>query len=245
MTTSESVYDYGTPIAMTLTETNVGSKPIVVLTGPTAFEVTHDGAVIMATAVPADLAGSTSWQTLKPGQSYSQEFTWSGTDYYTITSPQATGTNTVSNVLDPNGSTATFEIVPTISVPPFMPAPPPPSPGPVTATLVTNRPAYKPGQSIHLSLVLKNSSKAKVPLAPDAAADGITVMAGSTVVFQSNRIRSSFAVRSIKPHHRVKLALAWSGRPNQPGIAKLAAGTYTVEVVEGGYTGTATVQLVR
>jgi hypothetical protein len=126
-----------------------------------------------------------------------------------------------------------------------MPAPPPASPGPLAAKLVASQPGYKPGQSIHLSMVLKNSSKAKVPLRLGGAGDGITVMAGSTVVFQSSRIRAAFSARSIKPHHSVKLALAWSGRPNQAGIGKLSPGTYTVEVVEGGYTGTTTVRLVR
>jgi hypothetical protein len=244
VTTSKSKYDYGEPIPMTLTETNVGPQPIVVLTGPTAFEATHDGVAIMDNAAASGLPGI-SWQTLEPGQSYSQEFTWSGTAYYTMTSPQATGTYSASNLLDPNGSTASFQIIPTVYVPPIMPAPPPPSPGPVTATLLTNHPAYKPGQSIHLSMVLENVSKAKVRLAPDAQSDGITVLAGSTVVFQSSRIRGVLAARTIKPHHSIKLALAWSGRPNQAGVAKLAPGTYTVLVVEGGYTGTTTVRLER
>jgi len=38
--------------------------------------------------------------------------------------------------------------------------------------------------------------------------------------------------------------LEWSGRPNQSGIKKLTPGTYTVQVVEGGYSATATIRIV-
>ena len=248
VTTDKSVYQYGEPIQLTLTETNVSSQPIAVLTGPAAFVVTHDGAAVMQSAVPSSLPASTTWETLGPGQAYSQTFSWSGTTEYTVTSPQATGTFTASNLLDPNGATATFQIVAPvslpISVPPFIPAPPP-STGPVTATLVANQPAYKPGESIRLSMVLQNQTAAKVSVAPVTQGNGITVMDGSAVVFHSVRIRPSLFARSIKPHHSVKLDLVWSGRGNQPGVKNLTAGTYTVQVVEGGYIGTTTVRIVR
>ncbi len=246
VTTDRSVYDYGEPIQLTLTETNVGSQPIVVLTGPTAFEITHDGAIVWDTTFPKDLPANTSWVTLQPRQSYTQTSSWDGTTEYTVTSPQATGTFSVSNLLDPNGAAASFQIVASGFVSPPVVAPTPPSnTWPVTAKLVTNESAYKQGQSVHLSMKLENLSAAKVRVAPDAGPDAITVMDGSTVVFRSSRIGSALAVRSIKPHRSIKLALAWSGRPNQSGIRKLAPGTYTVDVVEGGYSGSTTIRIVR
>ena len=238
VTTDKSVYNFGEPIQLTLNETNVGSQPIVVLTGPTAFEIKHDGADLWDSTNPNDLPASTSWETLQPGQSFTQILSWSGPTWYTITRPQATGTFSVSNRLDPNGASASFQIVNSIYVPPDIPAP-------VIAKLATNRSAYKTGQSVHLSMTLKNIGTAKVSLAPKAALDGITVMDGSTVVFRSRRVRPVLAARSIKSHHSIKLALDWSGKPNQPGIGKLAPGTYTVQVVEGGYSGTTSIHLVR
>lgn len=76
VTTDKSVYLYGEPIQFTLTETNISSQPIEVLTGPAAFVVTHDGAVVMQSAIASNLPPDTTWETLQPGQSYSQTFTW-------------------------------------------------------------------------------------------------------------------------------------------------------------------------
>jgi hypothetical protein len=238
---------------LTLTETNVGSQPIVVLTGPTAFEITHDGANLWGSTNPSTLPASTSWETLQPGQTYVQTLSWNGPTWYTSTSPQAAGTFSLSNLLDPNGSSATFQIVGPISVPPNHPGPPSvpvqPTPVegglPVSATLVSSQSSYKPGQSVRLTMTLKNVSTAKVPVAPDVNLDGITVMNGSTVVFHSSRLRLGRGARSIKPHQSVKLALNWSGRPNQSGVTKLAPGTYTVAVIEGGYLGTTTIRVAR
>jgi len=81
-------------------------------------------------------------------------------------------------------------------------------------------------------------------VAPKPGVDGITVMQGSTVVFRSSGIASALAARSIKRHGSIKLALNWSGRPNQSGIKTLTPGTYTVQVVEGGYSATATIRIV-
>jgi hypothetical protein len=241
VTTDKSVYDFGQPIQLTLTETNVGSQPIVVLTsGANAFEITHDGSDLWDSTSPSTLAANSTWEILQPGQSYVQTLSWNGPTWYVSTSPEATGTFIASNLLDPNGSTATFQIVGPVSVPPNIPVP-----QPVIATLISNQNAYKPGQSVRLTMTLNNTSTAKVSVTPNTFADGITVMDGSTVVFRSRRTHIAAALRSIKPHHSVKLALAWSGRPNQKGVAKLAPGTYTVLVVDGGYAGTTTVQIVR
>jgi hypothetical protein len=250
VTTDKSVYEYGEPVKLTLTETNVSSQPIVVLTGETAFEITHDGADQWSPG-PSAVAASASWETLQPGQSYVQTAT-RNSSVYTVTSPNATGTFTATNLLDPNGSSATFQITSAVYIPPGQPAPPPvtnspiPTPIglPVTATLASSQSAYKPGQSVHFTMTLKNLSTAKVPVKPNVKLDGITVMDGSAVVYRSNHLRPMLAARSIKPHQSIKLGLAWSGRANQKDVSKLAPGTYTVQVVDGGYVGTTTVRIV-
>ena len=73
--------------------------------------------------------------------------------------------------------------------------------------------------------------------------DGITVLHGSTVVFRSGPLPLGLAAGSIKPQGTLKLALTWSGRPNQAGPKKLSPGTYTIQVVEGGYLATATIRI--
>src|SRR5271157_4232784 len=61
-------------------------------------------------------------------------------------------------------------------------------------------------------------------VAPKPGVVGITVMQGSTVVFRSSGIASALVARSIKRHGSIKLALNWSGRPNQSGIKTLTPG---------------------
>jgi len=115
---------------------------------------------------------------------------------------------------------------------------------PISASLVANHGVYKSGQAVGLAMTLKNTSAGKVAVLPNPGVDGITVRQGSTVVFRSSGIASVLAARIIKPHSSIKLALNWSGRPNQSGIKTLAPGTYTVQVVEDGYSATATIRIV-
>jgi hypothetical protein len=224
---------------MTFSETNDGAQPIVVLTGPNSFQISQDGTAIWDAdptppgAFPAQELG---WTTLWPGQSYTQTAKWDGWSNVGVLS-RLTGPFTFANEFDTHTDAASFQIVPTLYIPP-------PIPTPVAAILVPNRSIYKPGQTIGLSMTLKNTSAAKVKVAPKTAVDGIMVMDGSTVVYRSSGMASPLVAGSIKPHSSIKLALNWSGRPNQSGIKRLSPGTYTVQVVEGGYTATATIRIV-
>jgi hypothetical protein len=75
VSTDKAVYDYGKPAQFTFTETNTGNQPVVVLTGPTALEITSNGTQVW-TSIGANFPpSSSSWQTLQPGQSYSQTLT--------------------------------------------------------------------------------------------------------------------------------------------------------------------------
>jgi hypothetical protein len=270
--TNQSVYDVGEPVEMALIETNVSQQPIFVLTGPTAFQITHNGSVFWNSTNPVTLPGNSTWESILPGHSYTQALTWQGSTPSAATSAPATGQFTVSNLLDPSGTSVTFQINPTIyvipppitmppvPVPPVPPVSPPspvppgpispPSPAPnpnptpvsVTASLVPAHPAYKPGQAVRLTMILKNASSAKVVVGARPAVDGITVMQGSTVVYRSGVI--ALLGGTIKPHASMKLTLLWSGRPNQPGLGKLNPGTYTITVVEGGYSASTTIRIL-
>jgi hypothetical protein len=266
ITTDKSVYDSGEPVQITLSETNVSAQPIVVLTGPPAFQISHAGTVFWQSANPITLPALASWQTLQPGQSYTQTLTWKASLNSAVVSSQVVGQFSVSDLLDPDGSSASFQVLPTVYVPPpptmppvpvppvpvppvpvppvpvVPPSPPSPSPVPVTGTLIPSRSVYQSGQAVRLALILKNISKSKVAVASTTGTDGITVMQGSSVVFHSGQI-AGFA-GSIRPRGTLKLALTWSGRSNQTGISNLAPGTYTISVVKGGYTATTSIRIV-
>jgi hypothetical protein len=74
-TTDKAAYDFDEPAQFTFTETNTGSQPIAVLTGPTAFEVTSSGTSVWDSTDTSALPSSAIWETLQPGQSYTQTIT--------------------------------------------------------------------------------------------------------------------------------------------------------------------------
>jgi hypothetical protein len=259
ISTDKAAYDYGEPAQFTFTETNTGNQPVAVLTGPAAFEITSNGSVLWASAGDQDPASSATWQTLQPGQSYSQSFTSSGI-------PDVTGTFTVSDLLDPNGSSATIQILsmpflpplqppPPVTTPPSLPPsnPPPSNPNPqppketsvppIAVTLSTE-PTYKLGQSVPLSLILKDVSASKVAIKESRHLETVTVQDGSTVVYELTRKVHPLTSRMIKAGHSLKLTTLWSGKPNQAGVKKLSPGIYTIAVDDDGYAASTTVDLV-
>jgi hypothetical protein len=267
ITTDKAVYDFEEPAQITFTATNTGSQPVVVLTGPTAFLITTNRTQVWASTGAQDMSSSTSWQTLQPGQSYSQTTTWSGVDGFAMDSPEGTGTFVVSDVLDPNGSSATIQILPTPyetpsdppapnPTPPDLPPsnPPPSNPSaqppngpsvpPIAATLST-APTYKLGQSVPLSLILKDVSASEVAINESRHIETVTVQHGSTVVYESARKVRPLTSRVIRSGHPFKLTTLWSGKPNQAGVKKLAPGAYTITVDDDGYAASTTVDLLK
>ena len=49
----------------------------------------------------------------------------------------------------------------------------------------------------------------------------------------------------IRSGHPLKLTTLWSGKPNQAGVKKLAAGAYTITVDHDGYAASTTVDLLK
>ena len=88
VTTDKSTYDFDEPAQFTFTETDTGNQPIAVLTGPTAFEITSNGTSVWESTDTRALPSAASWETLEPGQSYTQTVMWDGFDGYSITSPE-------------------------------------------------------------------------------------------------------------------------------------------------------------
>ena len=274
LTTNKQIYQLGEPIQATFTQVNTASLPIVVLSSPPeAFDVYQNGkplwvnnypqVVVIKPIVLSPGQTITDTQTLTAipnapsialqGLTGSFDATYGPqtdpTEYSTPFQITATANNpppTMPPTLPP--TTLPPTPVPPITLPPTSAPPigllPPPTSSPITATLLPNHSAYKSGQAIRFTMSLTNTTSARVMVAPKPGVDGITVMNGSTVVYRSGGVAWNVAAGSIKPHGSLKLVLNWSGRPNQSGIKKLTPGTYTVQVVEGGYLATATIRIV-
>ena len=263
MTTDQSVYDSGEPVQLTFTETDGGDQPIAVLTGPTAFDVTLDGLSVLDLVISNQLPSASAWETLQPGQSYTQTYTWKN--------PGVFGDLIASNDLNPTDSTAAFQILspppeprsPTSPTPTPIPSPSPPTTGspsapsspapgstPIDSTVSTNHQVYKLGQSVRIKVTIKEGGgdkkgdrTAKVSLRGTSKADGITVLEGSKVVWRSPRGADALKARSIRPGKAITLTTVWNGRPNQPGVTKLLPGTYTIQASEDGYNAGTTITI--
>ena len=110
---------------------------------------------------------------------------------------------------------------------------------PIAVTLSTAQ-TYKLGQSIPLSLILKDVSTIK----EKRHVETVTVRHGSTVVYESTRKVHPLTSRMIKAGHPLQLTTLWSGKPNQAGVKKLSPGIYTITVDDDGYAASTTVDLV-
>ena len=112
LTTDHSLYQRGQPVVITLTETNISSHDVQVVSGPSidGFSITHNGAPVWVSnkgPVPLYL----SVETLKLGQSFTLQVVWDGRS--NVGPPtEPTGVFVVHSALIPDGPTATFIILP-------------------------------------------------------------------------------------------------------------------------------------
>ena len=120
---------------------------------------------------------------------------------------------------------------------------PTPNPPSVTAIVTTNHATSHAGKPVHIKITLKNIANTNAQLASHAGADGITVLEGSTVIARTTKSLLTPKARTLKPGQSLQLTALWNGKPNQAGEHKIAAGMYTIEVDEGGYTASAKVRI--
>jgi uncharacterized repeat protein (TIGR01451 family) len=119
VTSDQSVYQAGQMVNLTFTETNAGDQPVMVVVGQQSFSVAQNGQSIWST-LGASTSTEDTWGILPPGQTITQTEGWNGT----LINGQSAGTGTfvATNMVDPNGSTATFQVVaPAVSDPPTDP----------------------------------------------------------------------------------------------------------------------------
>jgi len=103
-----------------------------------------------------------------------------------------------------------------------------------TTSVSTDKPAYKAGRRVHITLTIEGPGAAQA--AP--ARELITITRGSRVVWKAAR-----RVRALQSSEAIKMTTVWNGRPNQPGIHGLRHGTYTIEVVYGDFGGSTSIQI--
>lgn len=140
-------------------------------------------------------------------------------------------------------------------LPPASPSPagPPPGgpvgPGPITVasgsadppspvagvTVKTNRPAYRVGHPIHMTMIVHGSGRKPHAMALDRLAGGFEVLDGTTVVWSS-------AARRPPRAGKVRLSAVWNGRDGQTGTPA-APGTYTILAHDGNVSGSTTIRI--
>jgi hypothetical protein len=266
LTSNNSVYQAGQPIQLAFIETNISGHTIKIGDGPSqdGFVVLQDGKIVWRSN-----AGVTPLYirlvTLRPGQSLTLTWSWNGVPNTggASTSSVDLGTFVAFNQQDP-AAMATFQIVGSSSQPPSPGSPSPtspsspsspdpssPSPGspsipaPVTATLTTDHTVYHRGHVVHFTLTLTDVGDSAVNLTPNPATDGFIVSRGTTVVWRRTPRSPAFTAHTLQPGQSVQVSALWNGRPNQPGSPNLRPGTYTVQVEEDGFAGSATITIGR
>jgi hypothetical protein len=242
VTTDQSVYQAGQPVNLMFTETNTGDQPIMVVVGHQSFSITQNGQYVWS-PLGASTSTEDGWGLLPPGQTITQTESWN--DTLLNSEPAGTGTFVASNLVSPNGSTATFQIVaPAASDPPTdspgtgtngCAAGGPPSQGatnvPVVSwTVTTNHATYKVGQSVRATLKLTSGGSLAPTLPTGKGREVITVADGLTTVYRSTRAVRPSKVKGVALSKAQEITAIWNGRPNQPGIHKLKPGTYVIAV---------------
>lgn len=115
------------------------------------------------------------------------------------------------------------------------PDPPAPAAG---LTVKTNRPAYRMGHPIHMSMIVHEPGRKPHAMALDRRAGGFEVLDGATLVWSSTAKQPPRAGKG----GEVRLSAVWNGRDAQTG-APAAPGTYTILAQDGNASGATTIRI--
>ncbi len=244
VTTDQPVYQVGQTVTMTLTETNVSDQPVTIVTGQNGFEFDQPSPTLTLDLEDLPATDPTGWSTLQPGQSWTQTETWSSGN------PVAgTYTLEISNVFDPNGNTAQFELLSASSLDNTSTSGNGDGTGqiaPLTSSRVTtNRADYLIGESVRISLKVPGNGSAEPSTAPLKSREQITVLDGTQLVYRITRRIPAFRLKQLEAGRTVILTMAWNGRPDAPGIHSLKPGSYTIDGIYGDYRGSTAIALHR
>jgi len=212
LTTNQSVYQPGQPIQMTFTETNTSNQPVTVGEGPSidGFDVTQSGKPVWESNAGVNPLFILV-KTLQPGQSLTLHSTWNGVPSPAQPPIPSSGTFTVTNQLDPQGASATFQIEPSLSY-----------------SLTTDRSAYQAGEPIAITLTETNTTSQAVTATVDPT--DFTVTANGGVVWQCNPDNASLpgTPATLQPGQSVTQTATWDGTQSFEGTNINLWGSYVV-----------------
>jgi hypothetical protein len=201
LTTDQSTYLAGDPIQMTFTETNTGDLPTTILVGG-GFDVMQNGNEVWSSENANQFFPLVSfwggygqdlhWETLQPGQSYTQSVTWYGV-------PQGgslveTGTFVVSHEEDPRQSSATFQI------------------GGLAYSLTTDQSVYQLGEPVQMTLTETNTSNQPMIIDPNLVTFNITQ--DGNWVWGNDSWYFSQATVTLQPGQSYSHTVTWDGVPS-------------------------------
>ena len=260
ITTDQSAYQVGQTVTMTFTETNQGTQPIFVPTGPNGFDFQSGGSI----AGPVDSTepqGPVEWTTLQPGQSWTQTTTWP-----IGASVSVPTTETISNIYDPNGDTATFEVLSTSSSGNTSTSgtgddgssttgqgmsggggssSTAPVASLINSTVTANHADFKAGEAVRITLKI-HGEKATTATSPQVPSrEVVTILDGSRLISRMTRRVPFVKLKHLDAGRSITLTTVWDGRPNQPGAHQLSPGVYTIEVGYAGYRGSTAIDIGR
>ena len=272
ISTNQSVYQVGQQVDITFVETNSSPNPIVILpSGAFAvIDVATDAAVFtqpvgqnaMLTLQPGQsLTQTATWTATQPGSydlAYQNGQVAASGAFQVVQTPigkPPTGQNPQPPVgNNPPAPNPQPPIVVGNNPPAPNPQPPisvgnnppVPNPQPIAVSLTTNHQQYGPGQSVVISFTLKNTSSQTITIPPSSASDGFSVISGSTMIWHTSRTTRAIKAkaRTLSPGQSITYQATWNGKPISPHAAKkLPAGSYTVLVMEAGYSAETTIQI--
>jgi len=226
LTTDQSVYQAGEPVQITFTETNTSSVPIIVDPGGN-FSVTN--AATNVTVFTQGVDQNAQNVTLQPGQSLTQTATWNATQ---------PGTYDLAYQGASVGADGSIQVTSAPS-----PSPPLQNQPLVSVSVTTKHQEYRKGETVVMTLTLKNTSSQSVAVPPSSSSDGFSVLAGSTEVWHSARRTRTAKARTLSPGESITVHAVWNSKSSPRAANKQARVLYTVEASEGGYSAATTIQI--
>ena len=191
VSTNKSTYQVGEPIQLSFTETNPSTSTVAISVVPPSFDV-FQGINSIWVSANSGKAPAPITVTLGPGQSNTQTTAWDGTNNTLWQSTNNWGTFVVTNANDPQGTSATFQIM-----------------SPLKTTVSTDQPTYQVGQTIVMSLQETNTSNQTITFLPDATTFNVEQQGGSVVY--SVTTPNATATETLQPGQSFTEAATWNG----------------------------------
>jgi hypothetical protein len=256
------IYQPGQPFVLTATETNATNQPVTVMNDADNFDIYQSWNDTTLTIPATGTSSAGQLVTLQPGQSQTFTATWDPGANPNSPAPDGEYQVGFEDAFDNFSGPAIFvgtpvspSPTPVVTVPPTPPvtlppsstppvAPPPAtSSGPLAVTASASERANQPGAPVRITLTLDNVSPQKVHLGRFKGRAEITLLQGSTVMATARKRLSMAHATTLKPGRSLHLSTDVELKPSRTSLRVLEPGTYTVEVEDGSYSATTTLDI--